>query len=1206
MLKLTLRITAKKCAALVLALVLAFGMSLDFFALAADYEPPTGAIAISTEQDLRNIQNNLEGNYYLTQNIVLDDLGIRWMPIGTVAEPFTGTLDGQGFEITGLIVDKSPEDAIDYQGMFGHISGATIRNLTLSSGRVVGKENVGAIAGYSADSVIENCTNNLSVSGKRRVGGIVGYAASSEIVRCVNNASVSLTAWDGAYGGGIVGILGQESTVSGCWNTGYISAFEESTEEVVFQASHLGGLVGWAGGLGYGTIVNSNVHIRDSKNEGEVFGTSYVGGIVGTIRDHGSVERCYNTGGVTATRPLILSVGNAGGIAGAIERKGLVTNCYNTGDVRSAGSRVSASKLNGSDGAGGIAGAMDTDSRLTYCYNTGSVTAETGSVVNSSFDGEPVSFPDGGRHVGGIVGSAARGVENNIALPKSLDGNYELPFSVTGVIAGIYDYSSPDNPVVPNNYASTGIATIAQNDAEKMYPLKNFFEQSPYEELGWDFDNIWKMPEGVENAFPALKWQDGDYPVCEESRLTSLVGVDVPFWSGVSGRQRIIRVLWGDLLFSDEYATNNRTYDNTLATACMAVSAAAYNGEREKGYFIDAALTSLGFEDIALYHYPGHAKNQKVASALEFDTGFSFGHKMVTISGKTVPLIIVVVKGTDGLKDWLRDFSVEFTKSTHAGFQNAADEVHMELHKYLLTNNLLSSAAENRILITGHSLGGAVTNLLAQKLTNDRNYASADNIYAYSFATPNTAKFSTVSEERQLGNIFNIVIAEDLVPGAPPTGFYWKYGKTLVFPSGKVNHNEYVNSYKHALAAEFDLLTGRDKNHKAENLLTDISHYSPVDAWARVTVRFWADIYYSHAPDTYLAFLRTTSPKYIEFSGTYVSIACPVDVEIYNSENILVGKIVDNVAGKTIETEVVIFIEDDTKIVHLPFEGVYTFKLTGSDSGTMDFSALGVSIVSGETTEEKLFKNVTLTDGKQMSVQVDTEGSLSNMQLFVVDNNGSPTKEIHIDGTETNITSDGSNGGNDTGENNLVGGTPATATPSTLSETSGEDEKFNNPFIDVFSSDWFYDDVKYVAENGLFNGTSANTFSPQMPMTRAMVFTVLARLADIDVDGAELWYALALEWGVEIGLTDGSNPDGNITREQLVTLLWRFAGLPDADGELDFADAADVSDWATEAMAWAVSLGILNGNDNGALNPLGEATRAEVAVILHRFAEVKK
>jgi hypothetical protein len=163
---------------------------------------------------------------------------------------------------------------------------------------------------------------------------------------------------------------------------------------------------------------------------------------------------------------------------------------------------------------------------------------------------------------------------------------------------------------------------------------------------------------------------------------------------------------------------------------------------------------------------------------------------------------------------------------------------------------------------------------------------------------------------------------------------------------------------------------------------------------------------------------------------------------------------------------------------------------------------------------------------------------------------------------------------------------------------------FDNPFTDVKSGDWFYDDVAFVYGYGLFKGTSATTFSPNLPMTRAMWITVLARLDGQDTDGGATWYEKALAWGVANGITDGTNPDGNITREQLITILYRYVGSPAVTGTLAaFPDAEAVSDYAKDALAWAISVGIIKGDDKGNINPQGNATRAEVAAILHRFVE---
>ena len=109
-----------------------------------------------------------------------------------------------------------------------------------------------------------------------------------------------------------------------------------------------------------------------------------------------------------------------------------------------------------------------------------------------------------------------------------------------------------------------------------------------------------------------------------------------------------------------------------------------------------------------------------------------------------------------------------------------------------------------------------------------------------------------------------------------------------------------------------------------------------------------------------------------------------------------------------------------------------------------------------------------------------------------------------------------------------------------------------------------------------------------------------------DVTGGATWYEKSMEWAKAKGVSDGTNPNANITREQLVTMMYRYAGSPKADGKLDsFSDSASVSTYAADAMQWAVANGIVNGS-NGKLNPQDNATRAEVAAILMRFCEMSK
>ena len=156
-------------------------------------------------------------------------------------------------------------------------------------------------------------------------------------------------------------------------------------------------------------------------------------------------------------------------------------------------------------------------------------------------------------------------------------------------------------------------------------------------------------------------------------------------------------------------------------------------------------------------------------------------------------------------------------------------------------------------------------------------------------------------------------------------------------------------------------------------------------------------------------------------------------------------------------------------------------------------------------------------------------------------------------------------------------------------------------FADVPASYWGSDAVDFATSRDLFNGTSATTFAPDAEMNRAMIVTVLARLDGVDTSAGSSWYETGRQWAIDAGISDGSDMDQNLTREQLATMLYRYAGSPAVSGAMTgFADTASVSTWASDAMTWAVSLGIINGMD-GSLNPQGEATRAQVATMLMRF-----
>ena len=159
------------------------------------------------------------------------------------------------------------------------------------------------------------------------------------------------------------------------------------------------------------------------------------------------------------------------------------------------------------------------------------------------------------------------------------------------------------------------------------------------------------------------------------------------------------------------------------------------------------------------------------------------------------------------------------------------------------------------------------------------------------------------------------------------------------------------------------------------------------------------------------------------------------------------------------------------------------------------------------------------------------------------------------------------------------------------------------PFTDVAYGDWFYDEVAYVYANGLMEGVSDTAFEPGGGMTRAMVWAILARIDGVIVTGSN-WAETARSWAMAKGISDGENASAPVTREQLVTMLYRYAGEPVVSGSLTgWADAASVSGWAGSAMTWAVNRGIITGAAESTLAPADGATRAQCAAILMRYIE---
>ena len=374
---------------------------------------------------LVNNGNNFSGKTIKLNNdidllgTVHNESGVFWTPIGTDSIRFSGTFDGQGHTISHMIIDTD----VQYAGLFGCVSGATIRNVILDSSCSVTStaNNVGGIAGVTYnETLIENVVNNGNVSGTSNyVGGIVGYAYDGAAIKNASNTGGNVSGYE--YVGGIVGAAQGGSienvinsgTISGTNNIGGIAGF--ANDHLIKNAVNSGtinGRCGFYGGVGgiVGQVI-IGVLIENASNEGNVTGElndvimSGVGGIIGYIyyiTEDAKLLNCNNKATIIGTKRYHASSG-VGGLVGAMYASMSISNSYNTGNI------------NAEKDSGGIVGIIGDNwyvANIVNCYNAGVITGESnngGIVGRNCFEANIVNSYNAGvitgeSNNGGIIG----------------------------------------------------------------------------------------------------------------------------------------------------------------------------------------------------------------------------------------------------------------------------------------------------------------------------------------------------------------------------------------------------------------------------------------------------------------------------------------------------------------------------------------------------------------------------------------------------------------------------------------------------------------------------------------------------------------------------------------------------------------------------------------------------------------------------------
>lgn len=276
------------------------------------------------------------------------------------------------------------------------------------------------------------------------------------------------------------------------------------------------------------------------------------------------------------------------------------------------------------------------------------------------------------------------------------------------------------------------------------------------------------------------------------------------------------------------------------------------------------------------------------------------------------------------------------------------------------------------------------------------------------------------------------------------------------------------------------------------------------------------------------------------------------------------------------------------------FSGNTGGKADGKPSGNLPNRESALGIKEGSV--------ITVQDSSGKTLYTATAlGSMSSVIFSSADIKEGETYTVLVDGTSVG-----------TAEAKL-GTTDSSSSNSTFKPGQGGQPNQNGSqatvgsFKDVPQNSWFASAVQYVTSNSLMNGTSTTAFSPSATMSRGMLMTVLARYAGESTEGGTVWYEKGMNWAKNKGISDGSAPNRNITREQLAAMLYRYAGEPDGAADLSaYTDAGSVSAYAEKAVQWCVKNGILTGKTSSTLAPKATATRAECAAMLQRFANLTK
>ncbi len=1142
---------------------------------------------------LNGVEKDTDANAVLTADITINENVLNengtlndtptytWTPIGSFASAhyfpqYTGTFDGQGHTISGLYYSGS-----GYGGLFGCVgSGGQVKNVKVADSYINGKIYVGGVCGAN-NGTITNCSFDGSVIGD----------------------TIAL----GLYVGGVCGL--NNGTVEDCSNSGTVTCNDtEYTQRV-----RAGGVCGGNGGT-----------ISSCYNAGAVTssGTNYIGGVCG--ENNGTITNCYWLSG-TATKGIGTGTGEATSKTAEEFASGEVAWLLNGGNQMNGPWRQNLGE------GGDKFPVLDSTHRMVH------------------FEGDDTYIND--EHSYDNDGFCVCGAYE----PAKLDGGVyqisnagQLYWFAQTVNEGDYDANAElTNDITINENVLNDAGNVNSNSAS------SFTQWTPIcgKKIGlYDYTEYTGTFDGQGYTISGLYYYGS-------SKYVGLFG-----YVGSNGRVQNVKV-------ADSYISNSewngRTggvcgYNGGTITNCSFSGSVTCNntntyvggvcggnaGTTENCYNA-GSVTCVGSEasvgGVCGYNYSGSAiRNCYNTGAVNgkndgngyFYAGGVCGNNQTTGSPNTIEncyntgsvTVIVTGSGNDNI---YAGGVCGFNSQTITNCYNTGS----------VTVSVTGSGNGNICAggVCGYNYDGTITNCYN---TGDVTGSGTGVQYLY---------VGGVCGYNNRATITNCYWLSGKADGGVGTGSGTATEKTKAqFASGEVawllNSNQENGPWRQNLSDERDDYPVLDSTHKEAVKLTvdsTVSYLNKGDSFSGETNKtyFKADVAielpYIVNEDTELTSAAIYTVTVVYDNGTaekteqvvdgksfklpaapsksgYTFVGWSDGNETYDpSQDVTVtGDKTFTAVWKQLFTVTVVYDNGtaDTKeqvvdggsfkLPAEPSRSGYTF--VGWSDGTNTYDPGDSVPITGNVTFTAVWQAINIPDPNGITVTQPANGTIR-----VNPSNGSTGTLITVTATPDEgyelayITVDGEK---------ITGNT--FRMPDKAVTVSAVFVPVTFPFTDVKSGDWFYDAVAYVYANGLMDGTSATTFEPNANMTRAMVWAILARIDGETVTGAA-WADTARAWAMAEGVSDGTDPNGLVTREQFATMLYRYAvakGYDVSIGEstniLSYADFASISEYAIPAMQWACGSGIVTGVTDSTLAPQGTATRAQCAAMLMRCVEL--